>query len=643
MSETRLEQLAACLRSHNYTWDADTLQVKQSAELASEACPASFEVNSELADLALAQLEPQPDNADSLWFHFRSYLDVLQSPAQRFISPGYADGKFALGKRQTKETLAYARIANPKSFNPLYNIDAAEDVSMNKMLFEPLFATALSDTTQVEPRLARTVKLVAPNVYQIKLREGTFWSDGQPITADDLIFTFTAMTDAKYIYTAREQFLKNGQAPKMAKIDDQTVNFEFASAFPLFPTLLVDVPLVPKHVFEKATDLHQVYTLQTPPEKMVVSGPYRVHKFSADEAVHFSANHLYYRKDQQGVQFPYIPRLIALVVPDSNVASLKFRAKEVDLLSDIVTDQYDYLKNRDGAKGLPVAGGHYVNALYFNQDNRTDSSGNPYVSPELRIIFEQLAFRQAADLLIDRTAIASVAFNSMIEPTYSLTTPVDPYYTSGKKRVPSLEQAKAKLHEVRGISFDISTQMFVLPQGEPLKINLLVQSSSPQRVAVANILADDFKKAGVLLEPKPIPTSDYITRLTETHKWEAMISNYGLYNEPALNREMWRSSGTARQWFARKPVEQLNEVDRSIDRQYDIIENAVDFASRKAAWKSVHDTIEDNVLVSPLSYKPGLNVVDSRLCNVAIAKDGNYLLYNLEEVFWKNEHGECAP
>ena len=92
--------------------------------------------------------------------------------------PGQPDGRFVI-----------ATSASPKTFNPIIAFDSASDAVV-RMLFAPLVSLDWA-TQQPGPGLAESWS-VAPDqkTWTFKLRQGVRWSDGEPLTADDVVFTW---------------------------------------------------------------------------------------------------------------------------------------------------------------------------------------------------------------------------------------------------------------------------------------------------------------------------------------------------------------------------------------------------------------------------------------------------------------------
>ncbi len=147
------------------------------------------------------------------------------------------------------ETEAYIRggeyteavLGEIDSMNPLYATNSAER-TLSKLLFADLVSPDKTGHNKAE--LAKTVKMDdTGRVWTVALRDNIYWSDGEPITADDIIYTVDLIRDTTAKTTISADFSK----VNLKKIDDKTVEFVLPSAYLDFMDIL-EFPLVPKHI-----------------------------------------------------------------------------------------------------------------------------------------------------------------------------------------------------------------------------------------------------------------------------------------------------------------------------------------------------------------------------------------------------------
>ena len=157
-----------------------------------------------------------------------------------WYADAYQETTFVNGGEYSEATLGKVN-----SMNPLYASTNSE-----KALARLLFANLMSpDTTgHMKGELAKQVKRIDDDSskWRLTLRDNIYWSDGEPITADDLIYTIDLLNDKRAKTTIAVDFT----SIKIEKIDDKTVEFTLPSPYNDFTDSL-EFPLVPKHILSE--------------------------------------------------------------------------------------------------------------------------------------------------------------------------------------------------------------------------------------------------------------------------------------------------------------------------------------------------------------------------------------------------------
>ena len=148
---------------------------------------------------------------------------------------------FSEGGEYTEATLGEI-----KSMNPLYAATNSEKV-LSKLLFANLTSPDVSGHIGMD--LADSVRMdETGKIWTVTLRENLKWSDGEPITADDIIYTIGLINDDSAKTTVSADFSRI----KMEKTDDRTVVFTLPSVYLDFADTL-EFPLLPSHILEKVS------------------------------------------------------------------------------------------------------------------------------------------------------------------------------------------------------------------------------------------------------------------------------------------------------------------------------------------------------------------------------------------------------
>lgn len=191
-----------------------------------------------------------------------------------------------------------------------------------------------ADDFATTPGLAESWEEVEPGIeYVYTLREGLTWSDGEPLTADDVVWN---------INTGRDQGWDNMVSTvgniEATVIDERTVQLVSSVPDPKLPTM--DVYLVPQHIWEPIATDYDAAT-QYAAEDGVGSGPFVITEFTAGQSVVMAANTSYW--GWEGEEPPYDQVIFRLFEnPDAMVAALQ--QGEIDAAQGFPASSWDALE-----------------------------------------------------------------------------------------------------------------------------------------------------------------------------------------------------------------------------------------------------------------------------------------------------------
>ena len=298
-------------------------------------------------------------------------VDYLQSQAPV--------GKF--GGRLVLSTIG----EGPKTFNPCNTKDATSS-SMAGMMYDGLVGIN-PRTGEVQPQLAKSFEVNGQD-YIIHLRHGIKWSDGKPITADDVVYTYEEIVFKGFGNPSTMDAMKvDGKLPELIKLDDYTVKFTTPRVFAPFLRQL-SYPIVPKHYFKPYSDkgesvFNAFLNPDTNPKTIVSGGAFRLKEYVAAQRVVFERNPNYYKINLDNKKLPYLEKVVYMIVGDSNNEILKFEAKEIDVLGirGANVAQYKLNETKSDYKVYNLGPDTGTLFLVINLNNRKDKNGKPYVNP----------------------------------------------------------------------------------------------------------------------------------------------------------------------------------------------------------------------------------------------------------------------
>ena len=240
------------------------------------------------------------------------------------------------------------------TLNPLLIESVAGSTVMGRILDS--LVTLHPETGEVIPNLAKSWEISEDNlIYTFHLRRGVHWSDGEPFTAEDVVFTWRTffakerdsitgamVTDEagrpKYRYPSRSTFtqLINGKEPQIEALDSHTVRFTTPEVYAPFLLFGGGEEILPKHklghAFEEGT-LLEAWNLETAiqsPEAIVGLNMFVLESYRPGERIVFSRNPNYWKINPDGERLPYVDRLITKIVPDANSSNVAFAQGKTD-------------------------------------------------------------------------------------------------------------------------------------------------------------------------------------------------------------------------------------------------------------------------------------------------------------------------
>lgn len=532
----------------------------------------------------------------------------------------------------------------PKTFNPCNTKDSTSS-SMAGLMYDGLVTTN-PRTGEVEPQLAKSFT-VDGNDYLIHLRRGIQWTDGKPITADDVMYTYNEVVFRGLGNPSVMDAMKvDGKLPELVKIDDYTVKFTTPQPFAPFLRLL-SYPIVPKHYFKPYSDrgesvFNAFLSPNTPPEEIVLSGAFKLKEYVAAQRVVFVRNPNYYKINLKDEKLPYLDKVVYMIVGDTNNEILKFEAKEIDVLSlrgsnvaryKIREPQSDYIIYNLG----PDTGTLF---LVLNLNNRKDKNCKPYVNPVKASWFASRDFRAAIDWAIDRKNMVQNIASGVAEPLYTAESLNSIYlnkYIKGHPKDKAVAQKslkKAGFYYKNGILYDKNSNR--------VEFDLYTNAGVLEREALGVMIKQDLEDLGMKVNFKPLEFNSLVNKLTNTHDWDmAIMGLTGSPLEPHDGKNVWTSSGSLHM-FNQRPQGYCIDDRLSWEKELDEIfrEGALKltFEERKPLYDRYQTIIYNQKPIIYLYSPIRITAIRKKFKNIyPTALSG--LIYNLDEIYVDGDKG----
>ncbi|AEB12298.1 ABC transporter substrate-binding protein [Marinithermus hydrothermalis] len=437
-------------------------------------------------------------------------------------------------------------ISDPKTFNPFV---AKETSSTNVIdLFLPSLTGYNPYTIEPDGMLAESFEVKNNGLTIVfRLRKDAKWSDGTPITADDVIFSAQVHADEEVNSNSRSSFFIDGSPVIWTKIDDYTVQADFPK--PFAPALLQGWSIVPKHIFEPAYKegrVTELWDVGTDPSEIVSGGPFMLEQFVPGERIVLKRNPNYWGVDPEGRAVPYLDRYIFTVVPDLNASLAKFLAGETDIYTASDADQVAQIieridSGRLDAEIFPNADVNFgTNFIFFNWNNE---------DPWKAQLFRNKKFRQAMAHLMDKESMIELALGGLGQPQWSpISIPAKQFFTDDVPKFEFNPERAAELLAEIGFRTKNEDGWLVDASGRVLEFTLFTNQGNNVREKIAQIFAEDARAIGVKVNFTPIDFNELVRKILNTRDFDAILVGLTDGIEPAFSRNVWELDGALHMW-----------------------------------------------------------------------------------------------
>jgi peptide/nickel transport system substrate-binding protein len=541
-----------------------------------------------------------------------------------------------------------AQLGDPNTFNYALN-NSSPNVFGN--LYEGLISeNAL--TSQVEPALAEKWEQPDKQRLIFTLRENLKWSDGQPLTVDDVVFSYQDIYLNPEVPTDIQDVLRIGKdrkLPTVRKLDGRRVEFTIPEPFAPFLRSL-GLAILPKHSLEAAvknTEKGQskflsTWGTNTDPRKIVCNGPYRLESYVTSQRVVFGRNPYYWRRDAAGQQLPYIDRVVWKLVENRDVSMMQFRSGGSDVLEPIRPEDFPLLKKeeRRGKFTLYAGGPRQATPFITFNLNQGKRNGKPLVDPIKSKWFNNLAFRQAVAYGIDREKINTNLYRGLGFLVNSPLIPQSPYFLAPEQGLKTYghDPAKAKqILKAAGFKYDAQGQLEDA-DGHPVKFTLLTNAENTLRVNIIAQIKQDLARIGMSVALNPVQFNVLGNKVSNDLDWESVMMLYGGGLEPHGGSNMWSTTG-ASHIFNQKPTGQSRPIqgqmtapwEKDIENLYIQGAQELNEAKRQAIYAKTQQISQENLPFIYLVTERIMAVVRDRVQGVQYPEGGE-ALWNLQNL-----------
>ena len=494
----------------------------------------------------------------------------------------------------------------PKTFNP-FNTKDNISAQMSEIMYDGLVTTDVV-TGKTIPKLAKSFS-VNGKEYIVNLRHGLKWSDGKPITADDVVFTWqNIIFDGFGNTSTRDSVVIDGKIPTVEKIDDYTVKFVTPEPFAPFLRMLSS-PIAPKHIFQPAVNRGREYfdgflSTNTNPKEFVTSGAFRLKEYVPAQRVVFERNPNYYEINKDGKKLPYLDKLVYLIVGDINNQVLKFEGGELDEISlqGANVARFKEMEKHSDFTVFNIGPDTGTMYLSMNMNNRKNEKGKYYVDQKKQVWFQDKNFRQAVDYAIDRKNMVFNIANGLGYPLFTPETLNSIFLNKKLKPYDKNIEKSKELLKKSGFTWDKAGHL-IDKFGNHVEFDLYTNAGNTEREAIGVMVKQDLEDLGMKVNFKPIEFNSLVNKLMASLDWDMVIMGFtGSPLEPNGGKNVWLSDGTLHifnQRLERDANSPRYAFEKRIDYLYTQGALATKFEDRKKYYDEYQAIVYDE---KPLIY-----------------------------------------
>jgi len=526
-------------------------------------------------------------------------------------------------------TLILSVLSDPKTFNFVLSKEAPNIFGLT---YEGLI-TENPLTGQKEPQQAESWTISEDKLHLVfKLRRGLKWSDGQPLTVDDVLFTYNDIYLNPNIPFNGRDGLKVGQKqtlPTVSKVDKDKIEFTITEPFAPFLDA-ASYPILPKHILEKFIKTKgsdgkplflRTWGVDTPPKEIVVNGPYKIKNYQTSERIIFEKNPYYWKKGANGEKLPHIKQIIWSIVESTDTSLIQFRSGSLDSIG-VSPDYFSLLKKEEKRGDFTIYNGgpaYGTSFISFNL-NKGSRNGKPLVDSIKSSWFNKLEFRQAVAYAIDRNRMINNIFRGLGEVQDSDISKQSPFYDKNLKGYQfNLEKAKNLLLSA-GFKYN-SKQELIDQNNNLVRFSLITNAGNKLRESMGAQIKEDLAQIGIKVDFSPMAFNVLVDKLTNSLEWDCFLLGFTGGNEPNDGANIWFTDGSLHSFnqtpqAGSQPIQGqvFTDWEKQIAHLYVEGAKELDFSKRQAIYNQSQEIISKYLpyiyLVNPYSLSAIRNTVE---------------------------------
>ncbi len=544
-----------------------------------------------------------------------------------------------------KEQVVFSVLSDPKTFNAVLS---AESPNIFGLTYEGLI-TENPITGKKEPTLAESWTISEDNkTIVFTLREGLKWSDGQPLTSEDVIFSYNDLYLNPKIPNNYRDSLRIGESkafPKIQKLDDRRIQFQITEPFAPFLDA-AELPILPAHVLRETIEKKDkngnpifltVWGTDTPPQDLIVNGAYKLKSYVTSQRLIFEKNPYYWKKDNQGNALPHIPEVVWAIVESTDTSLLQFRSGSLDSVG-ISPEYFSLLKKEEERGNFTIYNGgpaYGTSFLSFNL-NQGQRKGKPLVDPIKSKWFNNLNFRQAIAYGIDRDRMINNIYRGLGSKQNSQVSVQSPFYNKNLKGYNYDPEKAKKLLSQAGFQYNAKNELLD-SNGNLVQFVLNTNAGNKIREAMGTQIQEDLGKIGIKVDFSPISFNVLVDKMSNSLDWDAIILGLTGGNDPHAPN-VWYVDGNLHMFNQEpqpgtQPIQGrvISDWEKQIAALYLQGSQILQFDERRKIYDQAQVLVQEYLPFIYLVNPYALSAVRNRFCGIQFSALGG-AFWNLEQL-----------
>lgn len=524
-------------------------------------------------------------------------LDALGRPAKSESEVDYSSTITRFMKADVKST-------NPIMFN------SVEEGDVGSLTGYGLFSFDWNLRPFAAKETVKSWQVSKDRMYdKVVLRDDCVWSDGKPITAHDVVFSFKTILDERIpIPAVRSQ---TEDLRWVEAYDDYTVVFFHKESSPT-NVWKVNFPIIPKHVYEvgleadttlQDSDYH--VKLENDP---IVGGAYKLVKRERGQEIVLERRDDYYMRNGKQVRDkPFFKTVRFRITQDLNVALLSLKKGELDemiLSPEQWTQQTSDSEFYD--RNTKVRGVEWV-YFYFGWNMNEPSA--PF--------FKDLRVRKAMGYAFEHEELLKTLCFGLYEPSAGI------FHSEAQmapKPMPApyeydIDKAEELLDEAGWVDSNGNGIRDKMIDGKLVEFDFtIICSNVPQRISICNLLRQNLKQVGITCNVRPLEATVLSDALVK-HKYQANFGGWGTGADPSTLKNIWKT-GEGRNFngYSNPEVDKLlKQAEMEFDRD-----------KQMAYYAKIHQLIYEDQPVTFLYIQSSFYGFNKRLRGYRFSPRGPY-------------------